>query len=56
MPVDLGETAEVQHALAALDKVLTGSDVECVLFNAAQLEASPMTEWLAEGLEKDLRV
>ena len=56
VPVDLGETAELQHAFAAVDGVLASCGVECVLFNAARLGASPMLEWPAEGLEKDLKV
>ncbi|KAK5135364.1 hypothetical protein LTR08_005306 [Meristemomyces frigidus] len=56
VPVDLGETTELQRALAAVDDVLAGHAVECVFFNAARLGASKILEWPAEGLERDLRM
>lgn len=56
VPVDLGDSAHVQRALAEVGKLLEGDAVECVLFNAARLGMSKMMDFPAEDLERDLRV
>lgn len=56
VPVDLAESGNVSQALKLVDEKLEGIALECVLFNAARLGASPILEFEAESLESDLQV
>lgn len=53
--IDLAHTVSVENALNEVEKKLD-VPLECLLFNAARLGASPLLEFEAGNLESDLKV
>lgn len=56
VPIDLADTHNVQSALREVERRLNEVSLECVLFNAARVDHSPILTFPAEELESDLRV
>ncbi|CAK3925222.1 Hypothetical predicted protein [Lecanosticta acicola] len=56
IPIDLADTQNVRRALGEIDRQLSGTPLEAVLFNAARVGASKMFEFAPEQLEADLRI
>lgn len=54
--IDLADTQNVRKALMEVDRLLSGTPLEAVLFNAARVGVSKMFEFAPEQLESDLRV
>lgn len=54
--IDLADTDSVATALQEVDRKLERSVLECVIFNAARIGISPILEFGAEELERDLKV
>jgi NAD(P)-dependent dehydrogenase (short-subunit alcohol dehydrogenase family) len=54
--VDLADGHTVKSALKDLEAKLQGRPLECVLYNAARVGTSQLSEWSDEEYERDLRV
>jgi NAD(P)-dependent dehydrogenase (short-subunit alcohol dehydrogenase family) len=54
--IDLADRRKVEAALKTLDSKLQGRPLECVLYNAARVGTSKLTEGSGEEYERDLMV
>ncbi|SMQ47446.1 unnamed protein product [Zymoseptoria tritici ST99CH_3D7] len=54
--IDLANRHKVKAALRDLDSKLKGRPLECVLYNAARVGTSLLTDWSDEEYEKDLMI